>query len=257
MEPVPGIPLSVKGLVDGELFKLLPVDKKKLEELVTQEKQALDELWNRHYETVKKHLGASIYARGSTLCPLEEPDKEHFLGMCMNEAYLAFLKRTVRNEYVNFGGFLYTLALHVALDVRKQITKRRSVVKEGNDPNQKKEPRSPVEMVPLDETEICVDEGRKPLEIVAAREVREVMRSVILEHIKSLRDVLSIKAVVYKRMRKWSWPRIADKLLSAEGSLFPAKRRVEAVKDLEKEDALDLARRLRERGVTDSRAFEV
>ena len=280
--PAPNTPLDVNTLTDEELFKILPLKQKKqtaskeekegkaaqseeiiaeqeheIVQLQPQEKQALDELWLRHYESVKRNLRVAIFAGGSTLCPSEEPDKRHFLLMCLNEAYPAFLRRTGRDEYENFGGYLYTLVLHVALDVRKQLTKIRNDEKDA--PKGGKKPRTKVQMVRganLDET--LVDEGRNPPEFVAAREAQELVRSVLEEHAReSPRNSASTKVLRHRRADELGWSEIAEKLLPSEVFHYTLETKIEALRKLDKPDVRDVLRILLERGVTSSRAFKI
>src|SRR5437867_3221708 len=99
--------IALGGLPDVELFALLPPKKGKegapeeqpVTPHVTEEdekgkqlspgaRRALDELWARHHPAVRAFLKAKVFERGSTLCPPQEPSKEHFLDMSMNEAYI-------------------------------------------------------------------------------------------------------------------------------------------------------------------------
>src|SRR2546426_3896363 len=78
-----GEPSDLKQLSDVELVRLLPVKEKgetrDAKDLSSQVRLALDELWERYRKQMERVLRAKIFSCGSTICPSEEPDKEHFL----------------------------------------------------------------------------------------------------------------------------------------------------------------------------------
>jgi len=241
----PDNPLDVENLTDEELFELLPVKEKKQDSsekqeriLTSQQKRVLDELWRRHWETAKKYLKVKVYARGSTLCPLEEPDKEHFLDMCFSEAYPAFLRRTCRKEYENFGAFLYTLALNIALDIRRALRGRT---------------KDPVEIIGGDAiTKQLVDERRDPVKIVAARELRDLFDEYAAV---SAENALSLRIGYLKRGEDMTWEEILETLFPVEtiGPTFDAS--IKRLRDFEKHDTKKLLPWLRERKIVDPSAF--
>jgi hypothetical protein len=250
-------PLDTKSLSDEELFKRLPMkvqdgvtsDKMINEEaanesrLISQEKQALDELWSRHRESVERNLRARVFAAGSTLCPVQEPDKDHFVKMCVDECYLAYLRRTGRDEYRNFAGFLFTVLMTVTLDVRKQLIGRE---------------KHPPELVDIDDVSaLLVDQRKKPLQIVAAGELRDIVEEILAEHAKeSLKNALSTRILRLRHMHELTWGEIVDDLLPKSDARSRGAK-IKVVRDLEKPDVMDCLRRLKERQIADARAFEV
>jgi hypothetical protein len=249
--PSPELIVEFKTLSEQELVKFLPVEKKDPEHLTPQEKGALDELWRRHYRELKENLRAKTFS----LRPHEEPDKEHFLHMCINEAYPAFLRRTRQDEYKNFGGFLFKLALNVGLDVRRQLTKKRA--DKRSETEKKKKP--PVEMISVDDlTETLVDEGKEALQIVAARELREIVRQVLEEHAgESPISALSTRVVRQKYINELSWEQIARNLFPEEDSERATRDIIKAIKTLEEPDIRAILRLLAYRQITNAEAFEV
>jgi hypothetical protein len=250
MEPAstPETPLDLEPRTDEELFELLPVKKEKEDSsekeermLTSQQRRALDELWRRHWETVKEYLKAKIFACGSTLCPPEEPDKEHFLDMCFNETYQVFLRRTCRKEYRSFGAFLYTMALNVTLDVRKYLTGR---------------PGEPVEVIRGDDaTKNLVDERRGPLQIVAARELRDLFDDYAA---LSPENGLSLRVGRLKRGEDMTWEEtleIIDKLFPGEVLGPTLGARIKSLRDFEKHDTKNILPWLQERKITDPFVF--
>lgn len=248
--PSPEEIVDVKTLSEQDLVKFLPVEKKDPEQLTAQEKATLDELWRRHYRELKENLRIKT----SSLCPREEPDKEHFLHMCINEAYPAFLRRTRQGEYKNFGGYLFTLALYVGFDVRRQLTKKRS--DKRSETEKKKKP--PVEMISVDDlTEALVDEGKEAPQIVAARELREIVREVLQDHAsESPRSALSTRVVRQRYIDELSWAQIANRAFGKE-SARERQRTIEALKSLEAPDILALLQLLELQKVRNAKAFEI
>lgn len=162
--------------------------------------------------------------------------------MCLNEAYPAFLRRICRGEYTNFGGFLFTLVLNIALDVRDKIIRDESAI-----------------YVPVDDPSLLlVDQGKKAPQIVADRELREIMEFVLTQHAKeSTEGMLSASMLSAIHEEEFTWKHAADVFFPEETVRRSLKTRIRLVKDLEHHDMLDLCRRLKERGVTNANAFEL
>src|SRR2546427_13215977 len=91
-----GEPSNLKHLADDELIQLFPLreardptreEEENLEEnrLTAEERQAIEEVWGRYSQDVKKYVKYKVYGAGSTLCPPQEPVKEHFATMCLHE----------------------------------------------------------------------------------------------------------------------------------------------------------------------------
>jgi DNA-directed RNA polymerase specialized sigma24 family protein len=241
---------------DQELIQFLPTkdlegQRRRPSDLTFQQRQALDELWGRHCDVVEEYLKSKIFARGSTLCPPQEPSKEHFLDMCLNEAYLAFLRRMWRGEFENFGGFLYTLAFNVALDIRKEQMGR-CLPEEGK---KKKSPR-PGPKIRITEIAGLIESGASPLRIAAASEAERILASALHRHAEeSPRNAISTRVIRLRCAEGMSWREIAERLPEIIAPTQGA--RIKRVRDLEKSDSLAILRSLRETGVTDGRTSDV
>src|SRR5690242_20685259 len=132
--------------------------------------------------------------------------------MCLNEAYLAFLRRISKREYKNFGGFVFTLVLNVVLDVRRQITGSRGPA---------------AEMVNVeDSTALLVDQRRKPPQNVANHELRKIMKEVMVRHAKE--SPLSANVVLHRSARDWNWKEIAERRVPEEGLGNSLRTRIRA-----------------------------
>lgn len=257
VNPAPEACFNPEVLSDAEIIQLLPPKLHKRQErpesdLTPLQRQGLDVLWPRHCGTVERHLRGKIFGCHSSLCPLEEPDKEHFLGMCLDSAYTAFLRRIWRQDYRNFDGFLCTLAYKVALDVRKEIKKRgitRAPAKGGSG----NKPTPPVEVIQLDETTLLVDGGEKTLRSVAARELRDIFDKYAGE---SQQNMLSMKVAIDRKLGS-TWREIAEEFLPAEVDDRPLLARMAAVRRFENHDKRTLLVWLQKHGISDARAFEV
>jgi hypothetical protein len=241
--PSSGSP-NTEHLSEEELIKLLPAPRKKGEKrdaknLSVQERLALDELWKRHREEVEKNLRAKIFACGSTLCPSQEPNKEHFLQMCINEAYQAFLRRVSEREYENFGGFLFTLVLNVALDVRDEVI--------GKGP--------PDTISADDNTDLLVDEGKKAPQIVANHELRKIMKKLIKKHAGE--SPLSLNVVVHRSMGDWDWKEIAEKRVPKEILGKSLRTRIRVAQAFYKRDRMRMLQLLSEYKITNPDLFEI
>ena len=114
-------PTPLHQLPDSALIESLPLPEDK-RELTASERAALDELWRRHYETLRKHLRRIIYSSRS-MCPFFW-EREQFLDASLSRAYIHFLKRIRRKDYSNFAGYLCTLAYSSAIDEQRSITGR-------------------------------------------------------------------------------------------------------------------------------------
>jgi hypothetical protein len=236
-------PLNLGHLSDYDLVQLLPIKKERGDtrdpkDLSVQERLALDELWKRHCEEVERNLRAKIFECGSTLCPEREPSKEHFLQMCLNEAYPAFLRRVGRLEYENFGGFVFTLVLNIARDVRNEIIENMSKIIDADD-----------------NTDLLVDQGRTPPQVVADHELRKIMKEVIIRHAKE--SPLSANLVIHRTALDLTWKEIAEKRVP-EGVLGNSLRtRIRAAQAFYRRDRARLLRLLHERQITDPDSFKI
>ena len=258
-------PAELQRLSDDELIRLLPPKRQDPEaiggdeNLLSTQKEALDELWSRHYQALEKNLRAKVFSRGSTLCPREEPDKEHFVRMSLAEAYQAFLRRTRQTEYRNFGGYLYTLLLTVALDLRRHLKGNREHHPNHDMPDQTREREFRAEVAQSDEIEALVSEGKNQLEVVASRELRDMVRLVLDQHAESSQvNSLSVRLVCDRHSdQEPTWEAIAGALLPEGVVSLSIQARIQIVRRKYKHDMLGLLQRLKESGVDNSFAFEL
>lgn len=256
VKPVPEASFNPEDLSDWELIQLLPAKERKDQtreesDLTAQQKKGLDELWRRHCGTVEQCLRAKIFARGSTLCPFQEPDKEHFLLLCLNEAYPAFLRRTWREEYGNFGAFLYTLAFHTLLDIRKAVIR-----KSQKEEQYKMEYNEEGHGVRTTDIPGLLAHGANPERIAAASEAKRIIVSVLHEHAQeSPRNALSTKVLRRRWIDECSWREITETLPELIGPTLGA--RIKKTRDFEKANRLDVLRRVQELGIRDARTSGV
>jgi|SRR6267142_191003 len=256
-----GEPSDLKQLSDDELVQLFPVreaqdpteegEEEALKEnrLTAKERQAIEEVWRRHSEDIQKYLKYKVYSTGSTLCPPQEPAKEHFATMCFHETYLAFLKRAHRNVK-SVRPFVLWTALCAAIDLRRQIAKKRGPTKRDAE-REKKKIKLPVEMGPLDDANITTDECREADELVALRELRDILDDYAG---KSLDNLLSVKLGRLRRRDNKSWQEVlatVEKWFPGAISGSTPDARMKKLRDKEKHDRNEILPLLEEYGIRD------
>jgi DNA-directed RNA polymerase specialized sigma24 family protein len=261
-------PVNLEKLTDEELIQLLPQEEAEaLEEdeltaeesregkwreavakLTVQERQTIEELWRRYSKTVERYLKYRVYSAGSTLCPPQEPDKKHFVTMCVHETYLKFLTGVRRRAIKKtFEAYVFWTTLNAAIDLRRRIAKKRGSTK--RDGKKKKPKKPPVEMVPLGDRDTIQGEGRGPDELAVLAQLRDVLDNYAA---KSPANALSIKLGRLRRRDNMTW----QEVLAAIEKLFPAAvsgstpgARMKKLRDKEEHDRNDLFPLLREHDI--------
>lgn len=256
-------PAQLQAFTDQELFSLLPATAgeryrargtKQEEDLFEEEperfikteaKAVLDELWNRHFPPQEGKLGGKL----RNLCPRQHADRDGFVSNALSQAYIAFLRRIVRQEYENFRGYLYTLVLNVARDEVRKITRRPL---EGGEVNRGPTLSKPREEQ-LDENTDAVSQGKGPLQTLTESHLKEIMRKILEEHAPD--HLLSTLTLILHGVRDQTWEEVAETLQPEEifeGSLEARKGRV---RRLFKLDRVKVAPKLAKYGITSEHVF--
>lgn len=267
-----GSPDRLEELSDLELIRLLPPTKHEkyddsyhsLSEQQRKEvkdrresfirepfRRALDALWLRHENNMRKVLRGKVLAPGSTLCPLQESSKEDFVAAVLARAYQAFLARVVCQEYKNFPGYVWELVQRMALDERKRLKGRfHEHEKDGSDEHdahrEHGEPEAESDAtVPQKPILVSLPEGMPEPAAggvnVAALDVRRVMEEYASE---SEENRVSARAVRKKWIEEWTWEELADELYPPELDRRPLGARTVNARGFVEKDEQGLKPRL-------------
>ncbi len=257
----PRAPVSVAEISTPDLVDMLPthkITKSRGQKVDVQrspfETLVIEELWARHAKNLYRNLKAAVLAPGSTLCPLQEPDKLFFIDESLTRSRDALTRLTVRGDfterggYDNFEGYLWRVTLNKALDLRRQYTGERSggqrqVGAPIHGGTQQKGSSEAMETVhkpvlmsltdakdvtgaPDPESKACVLDARRIIEAYC-REAPE--------------NAVSFRTVFQKEVEGWTWEEMAERVPSA----LSLEARIQQIRRFTEKDKRELLNRLK------------
>ena len=256
-------PADKPRLSDEDLFDLLPAsEQEKYRPRVTDEEKAtfrkakekfirdqvkeiLDELWNRHYPAQVQILHVKL----CRICPPEEPDRDGFAAECTKKAYTAFLRRTFKQSYENFAGYLYTIFVSTAIDEYRRIHGRKP---EGAQDGEPARP-GPPPPVTIDEVPNVVSAGKGPLQELTEEQLRGIIEAILHDHARE--HPISARTVRLRGTEGKTWPEIAETVFPADKFEKSLEARNGDVRRLFKQNRAEIVPKLEKYGITSEHTF--
>lgn len=248
--------IDVTRLTIPELVDLLPtkrITKQRGKDVEVRrspvELLVLEELWKRHAQSVHRRLNAAVFASGSTLCPLQEPDRVLFVDEVITKTRDALLRLIVRGDltakggYDDFGMYLWRVTMNKALDLRRERVGVRRQERKLNTTGRVEEGASVQESSLLNPIPVSLDHIK---EFAAAPDpslnpvILDARKVLAAYHDEGPERAASLDLVIKKEVEGRTWEELAAQLPD-ERSLAA---RMQSLRRFEEQDKAELLVRL-------------